>query len=123
VKRALLFVLVLVATACGAFTDDPFRDTELNQVAVGPEGRRLQVGIGSCGRYRLDVDETEAEVRIGARGWDDDGDCAGQTVMLLLADELGDREVVDTNSDDPVEVTDCGERRHRRAPECVELVA
>ena len=119
----LVAVVALLATACGAFTDDPYRDSAVGDVSVSPEGRRLQVHILSCARYQLDVEESATEVRLASRAYDDDGDCGGMEVVLRLNSPLGDRDVVDVHGDDPDDVTDCGLRRNRRAPASAELLA
>ena len=119
-RRALVVVLALVATACGAFTDDPYYDSSVGQVAVSPDNRVLQVHILSCARYHLDVEESPTEVRLASRAYDDDGDCAGLDAEVRLEAPLGDRTVIDVHDDgQPVRVVDCA--RHRRAPVCVDL--
>jgi hypothetical protein len=115
VKRVLAAAaLLVVATGCGAFTDDPFRDVGIADAAIGSGGRALAIHIATCNRYELDVEETEEEVRLAARGWDDDGDCGGRDAVIRLVAPLGDRAVIDTNRDEPIDVVDCRERLRAR---------
>lgn len=127
--RVVALVLVVLATACGPFTDDPFSPTNVEHVVASEEGRTLSMFIGTCDRHEVEIEETDDEVRISARGTDDPGaGCFGESdVRVELDAPLGDRTVISAYevSFDPGATEDvhrCGVDRGQRRL-CQELAA
>jgi hypothetical protein len=106
VKR-LLLAAALLLVACS--DDDGLTDSPLVDVTVGQDGSSLHLFVGSCGGpYQVTVDEDDDEVRLTARGQQGGptDDCGGADVGVELFEPLGDRQVIDTTTGDPVEVVD-----------------
>jgi hypothetical protein len=105
-RWAVVVVLAGVAlSACGGEGADHLVVVGL---AVSAEGRRVAVGVPTCGPAEIEVDENDDEVRLTGRGPDDDGDCIEPYFVVVLADPLLDRRLVDTaHPDEPPEVLDC----------------
>jgi hypothetical protein len=114
VRRVALLVTALLLAGCGG--EDRL---EIVEPVVGRDGRSMAVGIGSCLDGTVEAEETDAEVRLTARGNRDGGDCGWNPVRILLDEPLGTRVVIDTLRDEPERVVSCrGRTRQQFAVIC-----
>jgi hypothetical protein len=101
----------------------PGAPTNFQTARVVRDQVEVVVSIGSCDAVTgLDVRETSTEVHVVVESSRLPGDCTADVksvfVYVPLEEPLGDRELIDDESGDPVEVATCGPLPEPRSGIC-----
>ena len=105
-------LVLLALSGCGGDDDS----ATLGYVVVSEDGRLILAFVGTCDDARLDVEEAPGEIRLTPHGRDVNGSgCDGEELTVRLDQPIGDRRIIDTESNDEAnDVVLCGESRRPR---------